>query len=83
MDKKTLIGKVVHYYDKIGVTVIKLQKSLEVGDKVKFEKGDLSFEQVIESMQLEHEFVSEGKKGQEIAVKIDKVAKDGFLVYRA
>jgi len=82
MDKKTLIGKVIHYYDKIGVTVIKLQKNLKVGDKVKFEKGDLSFEQVIESMQLEHEPVSEGKKGQEIAVKIDKVAKSGFLVYK-
>jgi U32 family peptidase len=82
MDKKDLIGKVIHYYDKIGVAVIKLQKSLKVGDKVKFEKGDKSFEQIIESMQLEHEQVNVGKKGEEIAVKVDRVAKDGVLVYK-
>lgn len=80
MDKKDLIGKVIHYYDKIGVAVIKLQKSLRVGDKVKFEKKDASFEQMIESMQLEHKQVSEGKKGDEIAVKVDQVAKDGTVI---
>ncbi len=82
MVKKDLVGKIIHYYDKIGVAVIKLQKGLKVGDKVKFEKGDLSFEQVIESMQLEHEQVASGKKGEEIAVKVDKVAKDGVGVYK-
>ena len=83
MDKKDLVGKVIHYYDKIGVAVIKLGKDLKVGDKVKFEKGDNTFEQIIESMQLEHESVSKGKKKDEIAVKVDKVAKDGTLVYKA
>lgn len=78
--KKDVIGKVTHYYDKIGVAVIKLQKSLKVGDKVKFEKKDASFEQTIESMQLEHEQVSSGKKGDEIAVKVDQAAKDGTVV---
>ena len=82
MDKKDLIGKVIHYYDKIGVAVIKLQKSLKVGDKVKFEKKDKSFEQVIGSMQLEHKQVTSGKKGEEIAVKINQVAKDGVTIYK-
>lgn len=80
MDKKDLVGKVIHYYDKIGVAVVKLQKSLKVGDKVKFSKGDASFEQIIESMQLEHKQVSSGKKGDEIAVKVDQAAKDGTVV---
>ncbi|MBI4089577.1 MAG: hypothetical protein HY424_02620 [Candidatus Levybacteria bacterium] len=82
MDKKDLVGKVIHYYDKIGVAVIKLEKGLKVGDKVKFEKGDKSFEQTIASMQLEHEQVNEGKKGEEIAVKVDQVAKDGTAIYK-
>ncbi len=82
MDKKDLVGKVIHYYDKIGVAVIKLTKSLKVGDRVKFEKGDNSFEQVIESVQLEHKQVDAGKKGEEIAVKVNKVAKDGTSVYK-
>ena len=78
--KKDSVGKVIHYYDKIEVAVIRLSKPLKTGDKVKFEKGDKSFEQVIESMQLEHKPVSKGKKGDEIAVKVNKVAKDGSIV---
>lgn len=82
MGSKDLAGKVIHYYDKIGVAVVKLQKGLKAGDKVKFEKEDVSFEQIIESMQLDHKSVSEAKKGSEIAVKVDKVAKNGTSVYK-
>jgi putative protease len=77
---KDLVGKVIHYYDKIGVAVIKLEKSLKVGDKVKFVHGENSFEQTIESMQLEHVQVEAGKKGHEVAVKVNKEAKSGTLV---
>jgi putative protease len=77
---KDLIGKVIHYYDKIQVAVLKLDKSLKVGDKVKFVHGDREFEQTLESMQLEHKQVESGKKGQEVAVKVDKEAKSGTLI---
>ncbi|OGH05905.1 MAG: hypothetical protein A2171_00365 [Candidatus Levybacteria bacterium RBG_13_35_9] len=78
---KDLLGKVIHYYDKIGVAVIKLEKNLKVGDNVKFAHGEDEFEQNIESMQLEHEQVQSGKKGEEVAVKVDKETKSGTLVY--
>ena len=78
---KDLVGKVIHFYDKISVAVIKLEKALKVGDKVRFEHGENSFEQTIESMQLEHEQVASGKKGHEVAVKVDKETKTGTLVY--
>lgn len=74
------IGKVLHYYDKIGVAVVKLENALEVGDKVKLSRGDDSFEQTVESMQLDHKSVEKGKKGEEIAMKVDKPAKEGTLV---
>jgi len=80
---KDLVGKVIHYYDKIGVAVIKLAKSLKVGDKVKFVHGEDEFEQTVESMQLEHVQVEAGKKGHEVAVKVDKEVKSGTLVYLA
>jgi putative protease len=79
--KKDLVGKVIHFYDKISVAVIKLEKALKVGDKVKFVHGEHSFEQTIESMQLEHVQVQEGKKGHEVAVKVDKEARSGTLIY--
>lgn len=78
---KDLVGKVIHYYDKIGVAVVKLSKALKVGDKIKVVHGETSFEQTIESMQLEHAQIEAGKKGQEVAVKIDKEAKSGSAVY--
>ena len=78
---KDLLGKVIHYYDKIGVAVLKLKKPLKVGDLVKFIKSDNEFQQTIESMQLEHKGVSKGKAGDEIAVKVDQEAKKGTLVY--
>lgn len=81
MSKKDLIGKVIHYYDKIGVVVVKLEKTLKVEDKVKFTKGDTSFEQTIESMQLDHKPVNSGKKGEEVAIKVNQIVKSGTEVY--
>lgn len=75
------MGKVIHYYDKIGVAIVKLEKSLKVGDRVKFVKGDNTFEQTVESMQIEHNTLSEGKRGQEVGIKVNGVAKEGTLVY--
>ena len=77
-----LVGKVIHYYDKIGVAIIKLDKSIKVGDKLKFVKNDEEFEQIIESMQIEHEQITEGKKGQEIGIKVSQAEKEGTLVYK-
>jgi U32 family peptidase len=82
MSKKDLIGKVIHYYDKIGVAVIKLEKGLKAEDKVKFTKDDNSFEQIIESMQLDHKPVTSGKKGEEVAIKVDQVVKSGTEIYK-
>ena len=43
------IGKVTHYYDKIGVAIVELNGTLSVGEKVKFTRGgeDL-FEQAVD-----------------------------------
>ena len=80
-DTQDLIGKVLHYYDKVGVAVVKLEQSLKVGDTVKFVKGEKEFEQSIESMQLDHKPVEQGKKGAEVAVKVNQETKKGTLVY--
>lgn len=80
MSKSVLLGKVIHYYDKIGVAVIKLSKAIKTGDSVKFTHGDKEFEQTIESMQLEHEAVKAGKKGEEVAMKVDQEVKRGTEV---
>ena len=77
------VGKVIHYYDKLGVAIVRLEKKLAAGDKVKFVKGDSVFEQVVESMEIEHGKLTEGKKGDEVGIKVDQTAREGTLVYLA
>ena len=81
MAEEDLLGKVIHYYDKIGVAVIKLEKGVKVGDKVKFVHKEDSFEQEVASMQLEHVQVTTAEKNQEVAMKVDKKVNSGTLVY--
>lgn len=83
LDKKDLVGKVVHYYDKIGVAIVRLEKVLKAGDKVKFARGDEGFEQTVDSMQIEHSSIPEGKPKQEVGIKVNQPVHDGTLVYLA
>ncbi len=77
------VGKVTHYYDKLGVAVIELGGKLAKGDKVKFVRGgeDL-FEQDIKSMQVEHEKIDSAKKGDVVGLKTDSEVKEGAEVYK-
>lgn len=76
------IGKIIHYYDKIGVGVVRLEKGLKVGDTIHVKGGTSDFEQAVESMQVDRRNVDSGKKGEEVAVKLDGKAKEGDIVYK-
>lgn len=76
------IGKVVHFYDKASVVVMKLTDSgLKVGDAVKFVKGDHEHTETIQSMQVDHKDIQSAKKGEEVAVKVSSPVKEGTTVY--
>ncbi len=77
------VGKVSHYYDKLGVAIIDLSVPLKVGDKIKFEGHGADFEQIVDSMQIEHDMVEKAKKGDMVGVKIVKKVKEGTTAYFA
>ena len=81
MSKSNLIGKVAHWYDKLGVAVIKLNKALKVGDEIKVKRGDQEFTDTVVSMELDHKSINSGKSGDEVAIKISQQAKEGAEVY--
>lgn len=87
MDKQSFstnkpIGKVVHYYDKLGVVTINLTSGgLKVGQEVQFKHGEEEFSQKIESLQVEHEAVDAVKKGDSFGLKVDQPTKVGIEVY--
>ncbi len=75
------IGSVDHYYDKIGVAVLKLTAGLKVNDQLKFVKGDQEFTQAVESMQMEKKTISQAKRGDSVGLKVDQSVKPGTKVF--
>jgi len=80
--KEKLIGKITHYFPKVGAAIVKLEGSLQIGDKIKVRKGDIEFEQEVQSMQIDHKDIKEAKKNQEVGVKVDQKVKEGWEVYK-
>jgi len=78
-----MVGKVTHYYDKLGVAIVDLASPLKVGDKIKFEGRGVDFEQTVVSMEVEHEAVQKAKKGDTVGIKVDQKVKEGTVVYLA
>jgi putative protease len=72
------VGKVTHYFDRIGVAVLQLERPLALGDHVQFVKrGFVLFEQDITSMQVNHQNISSARAGDEVAVRvIDEVSRN-------
>ena len=76
------IGKVTHYFSKIGVGVIELSKDLAVGDKIKIKGATSDFEQKVDSMQIEHEKVEKAGSGQSIGLKVKEHVREHDKVYK-
>jgi len=76
------IGKVTHYYTKIGVAVIELTDTIKVGDTIRIKGATSDFTQTVDSMQIEHKDVEEAKKKQSIGLKVPEHARDGDTVYK-
>jgi len=79
----TKVGKIVHFFDKILVAVLQLtDASLKIGDEILIGEEDEGFTQTVSSMQVDHQAVEEAKKGDEVGLKVDQVAKKGDNVYK-
>ncbi|OGN28295.1 MAG: hypothetical protein A2941_02000 [Candidatus Yanofskybacteria bacterium RIFCSPLOWO2_01_FULL_49_17] len=81
MDKE--LGKVIHWYDKVGVAVVALKGKLSVGDKIKVKHGSDEFEDSVASMQVDHKDIKQGKSGDEVAIKLSKKAGEGSSILAA
>ncbi len=81
-EKKKLIGKIGHYYDKIGVALIDLTDKLNVGDEILIQGTETNFKQKIESMQIEHKNIEKAKKGDSIGLKVIDTVREKDSVYK-
>jgi hypothetical protein len=75
-----LVGEVTHYFDRIKVCVIRIDRDhIKKGDRLLIKGGKSELFQNVTSMQIENEDVPLGKKGQMIGLKVAKPVgvKDG------
>lgn len=77
------IGKVTHWYDKIGVAVIKLTGTLKKGDKIVIKRGDEEIEDTVTSIQVDHKDVDSAEKSDDVAIKLSQKTKEGAIVCKA
>ncbi len=82
MEQEKEIGEVFSYYNNIGVIAVKLKDKLKAGDKIRIKGSTTDFEQVVESMQIEHEIVKEAKKGTQVGIKVMDKARKNDKVYK-
>jgi hypothetical protein len=62
------IGKIIKYFSKIGVAVIRITNGgLKIGDTIKIKGPVTDFQQTVEALQVEHENVEAGK---DVGIKV-------------
>ena len=76
------VGVVSHYYGHLAVAAVRLEVALAVGDTIRILGHTSDFRQKVDSMQIEHQAVSEAIAGDEIGLKVVQHAREHDVVYR-
>jgi len=79
---KKLVGRIAHYFDKIGVAVIELSDTLKAGDEISIEGHMTNIQQAASSIQIDRKPVEAAKKGQSVGIKVEQRVREGDKVFR-
>ena len=80
--ERQAIGQVTHYYGKIGVAILKLDAPLSVGDVLAIVGSTTDLEQLVKSMQVEHQNIDQAAAGDLVGLKVKDKVRDGDTVYK-
>ena len=77
------IGEVTHYFPHVkAAAVLILKDSLKVGNKIYIKGHTTNFKEKVNSIQLDHVPIEEGKKAQEIGLLVKSRVRIGDSVYK-
>ena len=76
------VGHISHFFSKISVAVLDLTAPIAVGDRILIKGPATDFEQVVESMQIEHNSIQRAESGQSIGIKLAQPARIRDVVYK-
>lgn len=80
--EKQLIGQVTHFFSKISVAIIQLEEPLKAGERIAVVGSTTDMEQVVKSLQVEHENIEEAKAGDLVGLKVKDKVREGDAVYK-
>jgi len=76
------VGKVTHYYDRIGVAVLDLIGELNVGDTIHINGRSTDFTQRVASLEIEHQKIESAGPKAEVALKLLEPVREGDVIYK-
>jgi putative protease len=76
------IGRITHFFAKINVAVIELKAPLKVGDTIVIKGPTTDSQQVVDSMQIEHQNVQAALAGQSIGMKVAQRVRETDAVFK-
>lgn len=78
------IGQITHYYSHLAVGIIDLtDDDLKVGDTIHIKGKHTDFTQTVDSMQMEHQAVTQAPKGKVVGIKVKAKVRENDRVLRA
>lgn len=80
--ERKLVGTVVNYLSRLGVAIVDLNDSLAVGDRISIEGNSTNIQQIVDSMQIEHQSIAQANKGESIGLKLADHCRKGDCIYR-
>jgi len=82
-EQKVEVGKVTHYYSELGVAILKLSGTLEIGDIVRIAGGrSTDFTQEVKSMELNHKKIDKANPSDLIGLKVQERVRESCKVYK-
>ncbi len=81
-EKVVEVGHISHFFSKISVAVLDLTAPLSIGDRILIKGPSTDFEQVVDSMQIEHNAIQRAEAGQSIGMKLVQPARERDVVYK-
>ncbi len=76
------VGRVTHYFSKIGVAVLELSDKLSVGDRILVRGMTTNVEQTVDSMQIDRVDIESAEAGKSVGLKVEDRVREGDSVYK-
>ena len=76
------IGRITHFFPKAVVAIVELTAPVKKGDRIVIRGSTTHIEQVIESMEIEHNQILTADAGKSIGLKVSGRVREGDIVYK-